>query len=395
MAGMRSRIENIFATIGAWCYDKKYLSLTMCMAVMFTLTAQLKQMQVDNSVESFFRKDDPALTTYEEFRDQFGKDIFFVIAFESKHIFTSEFLGKLVKLHSRLEESVPYIDEITSLVNIRTTRGEGNDLIVEELMGIVPETPAEMDGFRREVLSNPLYINSLISEDGNLTAIIIKPDSFILDSAGSKGSSEYPEDNRRLITTKDYAVMYHKIKEAAEAYRSGDINIYYAGEPMITFFLDETSIMDMRRLTPLSLSFCILFLTLMFRRLSGVLYPIIIVAVSLFSTFGVMVLVRIPLTSVTNILPTFLVVMGVADSVHILAVFYRSHQFSGDKRAAISEALAHSGLAVLMTSITTSVGLISFVTADVGPIADLGILAPIGVMFAFLYTILLLPAGFG
>jgi predicted RND superfamily exporter protein len=45
-----------------------------------------------------------------------------------------------------------------------------------------------------------------------------------------------------------------------------------------------------------------------------------------------------------------------------------------------------------MTSLTTAGGLISFVSAQVAPVTNLGIVAPIGVMLAFFYSVTLLPA---
>ena len=51
-----------------------------------------------------------------------------------------------------------------------------------------------------------------------------------------------------------------------------------------------------------------------------------------------------------------------------------------------------SGLAVIMTNVTTASGLISFATAELAPIADIGVFAGIGVMLAFVYTIVLIPA---
>jgi len=55
-------------------------------------------------------------------------------------------------------------------------------------------------------------------------------------------------------------------------------------------------------------------------------------------------------------------------------------------------AMGHSGLAIVMTSMTTAGSLLSFSGAKIAPIADLGIFAAAGVMLALLYTILLLPA---
>jgi predicted RND superfamily exporter protein len=91
-------------------------------------------------------------------------------------------------------------------------------------------------------------------------------------------------------------------------------------------------------------------------------------------------------------LPAFLVVVGVCDSVHILVIVYQRLEDGQARDAAISHALGHSGLAVVMTSVTTACGLLSFSIADIAPIAQLGIIAPIGVMLAMLYTLALLPA---
>jgi predicted RND superfamily exporter protein len=65
---------------------------------------------------------------------------------------------------------------------------------------------------------------------------------------------------------------------------------------------------------------------------------------------------------------------------------------SGDKEDSIAYAMQHSGLAVVMTNVTTASGLMSFSTAELAPIADLGVFAGIGVMLAFVNTIVLLPA---
>ena len=94
----------------------------------------------------------------------------------------------------------------------------------------------------------------------------------------------------------------------------------------------------------------------------------------------------------TQILPSFLLAVSVGDAVHILAIFFhRFKQNKGNKEEAVVYAMGHSGLAVLMTSVTTAAGLFSFATADIAPIADLGVFSGIGVLIAFIYTVVLLP----
>jgi predicted RND superfamily exporter protein len=82
----------------------------------------------------------------------------------------------------------------------------------------------------------------------------------------------------------------------------------------------------------------------------------------------------------------------VGTSVHILAIFFQRYGETENKAEAIAYALGHSGLAVVMTNVTTACGLMSFATSEVAPVGDLGVFAGIGVLIAFINTIILLPA---
>ena len=133
-------------------------------------------------------------------------------------------------------------------------------------------------------------------------------------------------------------------------------------------------------------------LFVMFRRVSGVIFPFIIIIATLFSTIGLMAATGASIKLPTQILPSFLLAVGVGASVHILAIFYYRLHHGDNKEDAIAYSMGHSGLAVVMTSLTTAAGLGSFSTAQVAPIADLGIYASSGVLISLVYTMILLPA---
>jgi predicted RND superfamily exporter protein len=78
--------------------------------------------------------------------------------------------------------------------------------------------------------------------------------------------------------------------------------------------------------------------------------------------------------------------------VHILAIFFQHLHRGGSREDAIASARGRSGLAVIMTALTTVGGLISFTVAELAPVADFGLFASLGVTVALLYTLLLLPA---
>jgi len=130
----------------------------------------------------------------------------------------------------------------------------------------------------------------------------------------------------------------------------------------------------------------------MFRRVSGVILPLLVVALTLVATLGLMAIVGVKFKLPTTILPSFLLAVGVGDSVHTLALTYLNLQQGQSRNDSIISAYSHAGLALVMTSLTTAAGLASFALAKVAPIADLGLFSSIGVMIALLYTFTFLPA---
>jgi predicted RND superfamily exporter protein len=127
-------------------------------------------------------------------------------------------------------------------------------------------------------------------------------------------------------------------------------------------------------------------LYLMFRRASGVILPLMLVGLSLVTTVGLMTLLGVSFKLPTTMLPSFILTVGVGASIHVLSLTFQNIRRGLARRDAIISAYGHSGMALLMTSLTTSAGLASFSMAKVAPIADLGIFSAIGVGISLIYT---------
>jgi hypothetical protein len=340
------------------------------------------------SNESFFRPDDKVLIDYNEFRNQFGKDEFIVVAIKGSDIFSQDFLTGLRSLHQDIKDNVPFLDKVTSLVNVRNTRGEGDELIVEDFLERWPGNPDDLNELKKRAADNTLYENYILNKEGTVTAVIIKPLPCNPDAEGlprDEGTCRPMSNvqNREMITALD---------KTLKRYDGENFSVSMAGMPAVVEYLNITLEKDLGIIIPMIFVMVIIFLALLFRRISGVVYPVLIFAVSLLSALGIMAVLRIPMTGITSLLPSFMLVVSISDAVHILALFYPAFQKTGDREKAIVAAMEHSGLPVLMTSLTTAAGLASFTAAKVAPIADLGIVTPIGVFLALLYTVLLLPA---
>lgn len=121
------------------------------------------------------------------------------------------------------------------------------------------------------------------------------------------------------------------------------------------------------------------------------LLALTIVPLTLISTLGVMGFCGVEITMLTSTLPTLLLCMSVADGLHMVGRFLEERERDGDARAAATRTFAAMFVPCLLTSLTTIVGFASLLRADLIDLAYLGGFAAVGMGFAFLYTMLLLP----
>ncbi|KAF0117334.1 MAG: patched family protein, partial [Rhodospirillaceae bacterium] len=402
----KRRIEHGFEKLAGWIFDHAVVTLLGVLLLVGGLATQVPRLTLDTSTEGFLKEDDPSLLAYNTFRRQFGRDEMVFIAVAGNEVFDPVFLARLRALHRDLEASVPHVDDITSLVNARNTRGAEGALIVADLSDPWPEDDAALAAVRARARDNPVYRNLLLSEqDPGVTAIVIRTDAYSREGedadvlAGFKADPQTATPRERpFLTDAENAALVRAVQAVVTRHQAEDFRLHAGGSPIVTDVLKQAMQENMRRFLLLASLAIAVVLALSSRRASGVFLPMLVVVLTLVSTFGFMAVAEMPVKIPTQILPSFLLAVGVGAAVHVLAIFYRQLQAEAEaaaeqpKRRAIVQAMGHSGLAIVMTSLTTAAGLASFAGAEIAPIADLGQAAAVGVLISLVFTILLLPA---
>jgi predicted RND superfamily exporter protein len=398
---IRDRIEKAFEAWGYFAFRHAFPMIVGMLALSALLISRVPSLETDNSTDSFLHANDPIRITYDDFRRQFGRDDRITIAIEAPDLFDPHFLARLKTFHDELEAEVPHLDDLVSMVNARNTRGEGDELVVEDLLENWPETPEELAALRERVLANPLYRNTLISRDATITTVSIELAAYSDPGDAEDALAGFDDESEATEAGKD-APSFLKDVELAEAvraaravverYQTPGFRLHMAGAPVMSERITTRMQSDMRAFTAYSIVVIGALLFLLFRRIAGTFLPLLVVVLSMLSTLGMMQLAGGKMSVATQILPSFLLAVGVGASVHILAIFYQRLDSGSSKQEAVAFALGHSGLAVVMTSLTTAGGLGSFVIGEFKPVADLGIYAPLGVMFSLVFTLVLLPA---
>lgn len=387
MANLRERMDGRFEKLGRLLFRNPVKALVLVLATVAVLGSQVTKLRMDTSFEALLHESDPSRLEYDAFRDQFGRDELVVLAIGSENVFAADFLERLQAIHRDLEEEVPYVERVHSLVNARHTRAEEDALFVENLMDDWSEGDSDLSEFERQIRGNPLYLNNLISLDGHFATIIIETKAST--GAGSPEQA-HPVDAHYLSAEENQEIV-EAVNAVADRYRAPGTVIAVGGTPVASHAFFLATIQDAAFTSVLVLLTITLFLALLFRRVSGIALPWFVVLGALACTCGLMGVLGVPLKLTTTILPSFLFAVGVGDSVHLLSMFYRRIETGSNKEDATAHAMGHSGVPILMTSLTTAVGLLSFSLADLAAIAELGIFTAFGCMMAFLLTIFMLP----
>lgn len=399
---VRKRIEAYFRKLTRIIYHSRFIVLVVWILITGAFGFQAKKITIDTATESMLHDDDPSLIDYNRFRDQFGRAELVVLLVEGPDIFDLDFLTRLRSFQEALESETPYLEKITSLINVRNTRGEGDVLYVDKLLN--EEAFQDLETVKARALANPFYPNYVLSTAKKAVALVIETVARVSDAPEATDPfavdlAELEEDappersaSSHYINADEKAAVNTAIVGVMERFQSSDFKVTFSGGSVVVDVFNKATGEDTIRLVKIMVLVIVGFLFLFFRRYSGVIIPLSIVGSATISTVGLMAIAGTPISIMTNILPAFIVSVGIADSVHVLAIFYREYQRGNSKEDAICFAMGHSGLPILMTSITTAAGLLSFTSAEIATIMQLGYFTAAGVMLAFVYTLCLLPA---
>ncbi len=402
----KNKVEKKFEHFSDFVFDNRVKVILFVIAIVIALGSQMKNLTVDTSTEGFFHKDDPLRIQYDEFRNQFGRDEKVLLAIKSDDIFSMEFLSKLNKLHHELQNNLPYIEDVNSLINARNSRGTVDKLIVDDLFEELPKDQKALEFKKKLAQANPLFRDLIINEAGTITTIIIDTQTYTsLDKDGKElpkieSEDEFEDEEpltdenveKNYLSDYENSIIIQKTEEIVAKYEGENFEVLISGTAVINHALKKAMADDMQKFIKLVLLVIATFLAILFRRISGVILPLITVAFAIISTLSLMAIFSAPITVVTQILPSFLLAVTIGASIHLLAIFYKEFNKNEDKKGALRYAMGHSGLAIVMTSFTTAAGLWSFSFSELAPVADLGKFASAGVLIGLLFTVVLLPA---
>ncbi len=366
--------ETVF---GKWIVKHRWWIIIATILVVFVASSGMRFLRVNNDTRVFFSEDNPQLQALEALENTFSKDnnVLLAIAPKDGNIFRRKTLAVVEEL-TEASWQMPYSSRVDSVTNFQHTRAEEDDLIVEDLVQNAEALSDEdIERIKKIALSEALLVNNLLSPSGHVTGVAV---TILLPGESLKEVKEVTAFARKMAD--DIRREYP------------DIDIYLTGTVISDNAFGEASQKDMASVIPLMFLALVVVTGLSLRSFFGTLATLLIILFSMFTGLGMAGWLGIFITAASVNAPTLILTLAVADSVHILTIMFQQMRLGKSKHEAIAESLRINLQAVFLTSITTAIGFLSMNLSDAPPFRDLGNIVAIGVMAAFVYSVLFLPS---
>ncbi|MFQ5478716.1 MAG: RND family transporter, partial [Candidatus Binatia bacterium] len=173
-----------------------------------------------------------------------------------------------------------------------------------------------------------------------------------------------------------------------------DFYVRIGGPEMAEASLGRTVLRDLTVMVPVMLVMIITMLFVVLGNVGGVIITMAEALVVLIWTFGAMGWAGVPVTLVTTILPVVLMALSITDEIHLLERVQDKATVAPDGRLAdwVETALVEVGKPIIATSVTTALGLLSFVSASIVPLRQFGVFAAFGILVAMALSFTWIPA---
>ncbi|MEM8892588.1 MAG: efflux RND transporter permease subunit, partial [Bacteroidota bacterium] len=335
---------------------KRQSLLVLLLIVMGTvfMTLQIPQLKFDYNIENFFPIGSEETDYFDRYREIFGSDNdFILIALKpSKGVFNSPFLKGLDALTDTLENH-PLVEKAYSISNVHDYRFIPGFRRLRKLPFIHPDDPTKMEQDSLKLMQSPVLPGYLIAPDGSSVLIYLRNKSF----ADADDCQKLNRDIREIFSNVELGTYYLSGKCIGQSTFANTI------QKEIGVFIIASVLVIM------------LVLFIMFRSLPALILPLIVVGLAVLWTIATMVLLDRPLSLVSNIIPSMLLVIGVSDVIHLLSHYISLRKSGWESSKALKEAIRKVGIATLLTSITTILGFLSLLSTRFFLLHELGLFA--------------------
>lgn len=422
---VKQSITHYLGTVPDQVLPVKWLVwLVVVVATAFAVVG-MERTKFDMTIEGWFADDDPTIVAMDGFRARFGSDDHHYIIYKPKDgkVFSAKSLETARQLRLDLQQRMVAAKEdsplrrivkITTLANAPVLKVEDEALVSRNLLGpVAPATSAELAEIERTAQSQHSLPLQFFSKDHKYGGILIETNFGAIPVADEARPAD--QSAAAAVAAADGVDMSFdgKVDETRVRFKPTDLPEYLDFVKAVEETLDkpqfaghfeyhavgnpESTVYNMVMLEEMGLLFMAMMVVMvtvlwfLFRSLSGVLWPSMVVILSTVWIVGFAGWLGVPFTAFLILTVIMILVIGIADSIHILSGYEYFRNKGQDHRQALRSAFHSSANACFLTAVTTMVGMLSVLFTPIVPIQVFGATTAAGIGLAFLFSMFVLP----
>ena len=326
----------------------------------------------------FFDDDNPQLLALEALENTYGKNenIVFLIVPDDGDATSESALSAAVWL-TETAWYTPFSRRVDSLANFQYTTADGDDLYVRDLIDPEELPEAEARSRIRDIaLSDPRVSGAILAVDGGVSVVNV--------------TVELPDEGQLEAVAEVAEFARSAAVEAEERYPGIDLRI--VGTVMVGQTFLEASINSQKIFLPASLLLMALILGVLTRGWAGVAATVAVIVFAILASVGLGAWVGLPFSPPIAPAPTIVLMIVVANCVHLLVALQQRLRAGDSKHDAIVESIRLNLHPVFLASLTTALGFLSMNFSEVPPYRDLGNFVAFGIGASFVLSVTFLPA---
>ncbi|MEP1552825.1 MAG: MMPL family transporter [Paraglaciecola sp.] len=346
--------------------------------LIFVSALGAKNLYFRGDYKVFFEDDNPQRMAFEHMQNTFSKNenVSIIIAPKSGNVFTKETLTLIQKM-TELAWQTPMSIRVDSLTNFQHTWAEDDDLVVDDLvLEPVNISEEEINRVKNIALHEPNLVGRMVSEKGHVSIV-----NIIIN---------LPDGDQ----TEEVFVITEFVKEMTNTFKNlyPNHDFYHTGMVIMNNAFADSAKQDASTLIPLMFLAILVIMWLLLRTFIGTVATLFVIIASILSTMGLAGWLGFFLSTASVNVPTIVMTLAVADCIHVISSMMFSMSQGKEKREALLYSIHLNKKPILITSLTTAIGFLTLNFSEVPILADLGNLTAIGVVFACVFSLSILPA---
>ena len=343
-----------------------------------------QEMVYDSSagIDNIVKENDPVLTGYNRFKEQFNSTESVTIALETENLYTNSFL-KLITELAPLLQATDGVTDVLTLSTMNDIRNIDERLTIKPFIDKedIPYTSTQLKRFEKRFSQHPFLKNKIVNTAGDAVVFYIRLNEKLLED---------PKVEKALSNSIQNTVNKHIYQFNQE--HNQKVASHFVGDIIVSSKISRVQQGEDYIATVMIIVLAIV-LFFVFRSVLGSVLPVFISMTTISVVMGLKAVFYSPFSTIDSLLYALIFTISICDSVHFLSFWYSNeYKHIRDKKEKVKKILFHIIKPCFYTSITTAVGFAAIAITGITQLRHFGIFASFSVLLAFILTITFIPS---